>query len=373
MSKFNNFFERLKFKFKSKKMKVKKENERIPNLKFKGTRRPKMIFTTSLKPKKALIFIIPLLVAGGGITLGVLTNNANKGLKEEVIIDNRDSNYRVFVLTKDNMVVPVSLKVEEKLTKEEQILDVFSLLKEDQKYENGEMNGFIPSDTKLNDINVENGILTLDFSIEFNNIKQTPSRVMEALTYSFLGIEGIDGLSLRIDGSLVDKVANDFKIPLVLDKTYGINKRVNDLTDLLDKEEITVIYNKKINDRTYYTPSTVLAKKGDNRINTLYNALSLKPNIIQGLSSVKEYSYLNVSKDPVINEQVVSMDILPSAMIDEVTISKELFDLMNLTFEYSNLDYKVNLTFEGESYAVDGILNEDDYKVSNILVNEVEL
>ena len=112
MSKFNNFFERLKFKFKSKKVKVKKEDERIPNLKFKGTRRPKMIFTTSLKPKKALIFIIPLLVAGGGITLGVLTNNANKGLKEEVIIDNRDSNYRVFVLTKDNMVVPVSLKVE---------------------------------------------------------------------------------------------------------------------------------------------------------------------------------------------------------------------------------------------------------------------
>ena len=56
MSKFNNFFERLKFKFKSKKVKVKKENERIPNLKFKGTRRPKMIFTTSLKPKKSFLF-----------------------------------------------------------------------------------------------------------------------------------------------------------------------------------------------------------------------------------------------------------------------------------------------------------------------------
>ena len=367
MSKFNDFFKRLS------KRKKEEQSKKIPELKFKHVRRPKMIFTTSFSPKKALIFVIPLVIAAGGITLGVLTNNANKGIKDVITIDNRDSNYRVFLLSDDNMVVPVSMKVEEKLTKDEQILDVFSLLKENKKYENGKISGYIPENTKLNEIELKDNVLTLDLSTEFNDMTRSPMRVMEALTYSFLSIDGVDGLSLRIDGSLVDKVSTNFKIPTVLDKTYGINKTVNDMKDLINKEEVVLLYNKKINNKNYYTPTTVKAQKGDTKINTLYNALSLKANIMKGLSKVKEYSYINASKSPTISDQVVSIDILQSGMIDEVTISKELYDLMNLTFEYSGIDYKVNLTIEGESYAVDGILNEDDYKVSAILVNEVEL
>lgn len=383
MKKINQIISRLKSKIPHFKIKKKDKSKEVAvvetsklsnetKLKFAHEHRPKVIFHTKHRLTKALVFVVPLLIAGGGITLGILTRPNHNDIPVQVIVDENTNMYRVFLLSEDNMVVPVSLKTEDKISTDEKVLDVFNYLKDDRQYENGTIKGIIPADTKLTDIYVKDKILTLDFSEEFNAIKTDIARSVEALTYSFLNIEGIEGLSIRIDGCLVDKIGN-YQIPTILNRSFGINKSTPKISDMDNGEEVVMIYNKKINGKQFYTPVSVFAKRGTSVADTIYNAIELNPNIIKGLSRVEEYSYLNIDKRPVVENQVVSLDVTQAAMIDEVTISRDLYDLMNLTFAYSNANYKVSLTFDGESYAVDGIINEDDYKVSAVVFNEVQL
>jgi len=378
MKKINEYFGRLKKRMtkliphrKKKEEVVQVENTKIPKLKFANAKKPLVIFHTKHRLTKALVFVVPLLIAGAGVTLGVLTRPQNTIPVNVEVVGNTNF-YRVFLLSNDNMVVPVSLKAEDRLSKDEEIVDVFNYLKDDKTYENGNMKGIIPKDCKLTEIELKNNILTLDFSEEFNTLNTNMGRSFEALTYSFLSIEGVDGLKIRVDGCLVDKV-NNFKIPTVLTRKYGINKNSSDMSDLSSSDEVVMIYNKTINGKKFYTPVSVLADKGGSKIETIYNAINLRPSIIKGLSKVKEYSYLNTIVKPVIKDQEVSLDVTQAALVDEVTVSKDLYDLMTLTFDYADLDYRVNLTFGGESYAVDGIINEEDYEVSSIIYNETQL
>lgn len=374
MKKIKNFFLTLKVKFtnlfKRKERVVKKKK---PELKFNANKMPKVIVSTRFSLKKASLFIVPIAIAVVGITVGILTNPKDE-VKVNVTLVDDTTTHRVFLLSDDNMVVPVSVTLEERMTKDEEILDVFNLIKDDKKYENDTMKGYIPSDTKLSDIELSNGILTLDLTSEFENLPmKNIMRTVEALTYTFLDFDGVNGLRLRIDGCLTDKVAGSYIIPKVLDKTIGINKQVSSLSETSKSEEVVMIYNKQINNENFYIPMSVEAEKGINKVNTIYNAIDLKPSTYTGLKKVKEYSYLNNSSAPIIKDRTVSLDITKEGMIDDVTISKDLYELMALTFDYSGLDYKVNLTFEGEDYAVDGLIDEEDFKVSSFVYNEVQL
>ncbi|MCH5172069.1 MAG: GerMN domain-containing protein [Erysipelotrichales bacterium] len=374
MKKIKNFFLTLKVKFVNlfkRKEKIVKKKE--PKLKFKESKMPKVFVSTKLSLKKASLFIVPIAVAIAGITIGILTR-PKEGVKVNVTLVDDTTTHRVFLLSDDNMVVPVSVSLEERMTKDEEILDVFNLIKDNKKYENDTMRGYIPSDTKLNDIKLNNGILTLDFSSEFEKLPmKNIMRTVEALTYTFLDFDGVNGLRFCVDGCLTDKVAGNYVIPTVLDKSIGINKQVSSLSETSKSEEVVMIYNKKINKNNFYVPMTVEAEKGQTKVDTVYNAIDIKPSTYTGLKKVKEYSYLNMSSSPVINDKTVSLDITKEGMVDDVTISKELYELMALTFDYSDLDYRVNLTFEGEDYEVDGIIDEEDFKVSSFVYNEVQL
>lgn len=374
MKKIKNFFLNLKLNFKNlfkKKEKVVKKKE--PELKFNSRKMPKVIVSTKFSLKKASLFAIPVVIAIVGITVGILTHSQDSVNVNVTLVDDTTT-HRVFLLSEDNMVVPVSVALEEKMTKDEEIIDVFNLIKDDKKYENNKMRGYIPANTKLNDIELSNGILTLDLTSEFETLPmKNVMHTVEALTYTFLDFEEVNGLRLRVDGCLTDKVAGDYVIPTILDKSIGINRQVSSLSNTSKSEEVVMIYNKTINNSNFYIPMSVDADKGSTKVDTIYNAIDLKPSTYTGLKKVKEYSYLNLSSTPKFDNKKVSLDITKDGMIDEVTISKELYELMALTFDYSDLDYQVNLTFEGEDYEVDGIIDEEDFKVSSFVYNEVQL
>ncbi len=379
MKKIKNFFLSLKDKFKNlfkkkeKTVKTNVINDQNLKLKFKGNKMPKVIVNTKFSLKKASIFMVPIAIAVIGITVGILTTPKDT-VKVNVVLEDEKTSYRVFLISDDNMVVPVSIAQDEKMTKDEEIVDRFNLIKDDKQYENGKIRGYIPTDTKLKDIALNEGILTLDLTAEFANLSpKNIRRTVEALTYTFLDIEGIDGLKLCVEGENINQVAGNYLIPDVLDKTIGINKPVSALSDQINTEEVVMIYNKTINNNNFYIPMSIDAEKGTTKVDTIYNAIDLRPSLYTGLKKVKEYSYLDLTASPKYEEKTVSLDITKDGMVDEVTISKDLYELMALTFDYCNLDYKVNLTFEGEDYQVDGIIDESDYKVSSFVYNEVQL
>lgn len=128
------------------------------------------------------------------------------------------------------------------------------------KKENVIPNGFrsiIPSGTKVNDIELEDGVLVINFSKDILDIdKKYEDKMIESLTYTLTSINGIDSIKLLVDGKELKKLPNSNKLlPTFLDKSYGINK-IYEITNVGNIDSYTVYFVNSVNDNKYYIPVT---------------------------------------------------------------------------------------------------------------------
>ena len=77
-------------------------------------------------------------------------------------------------------------------------------------------NGFrsiIPTGTEILDINLENKILTVNFSRELLDITEKyEEKMIEALIYTLTSIEGIDKVIIKVEGEVLERLPNSNKI-----------------------------------------------------------------------------------------------------------------------------------------------------------------
>lgn len=128
------------------------------------------------------------------------------------------------------------------------------------KKENVIPNGFrsiIPSGTKVIDIELEDGVLVINFSKDILDIdKKYEDKMIESLTYTLTSINGIDSIKLLVDGKKLKKLPNSNKLlPTFLDKSYGINK-IYEITNVGNIDSYTVYFVNSVNDNKYYIPVT---------------------------------------------------------------------------------------------------------------------
>ena len=100
----------------------------------------------------------------------------------------------VFLIDKDGYVARTLMKINAK-TNEEYAKKLIELLIIGGKYENDLPNGFkaiIPSDTKINDVKIDNDNILIDLSSDFLELNSNNfQRAIEALTYNITTIDGI--------------------------------------------------------------------------------------------------------------------------------------------------------------------------------------
>lgn len=128
------------------------------------------------------------------------------------------------------------------------------------KKENVIPNGFrsiIPSGTKVIDIELEDGVLIINFSKDILDIdKKYEDKMIESLTYTLTSINGIDSIKLLVDGKELKRLPNSNKLlPTFLDKSYGIN-RIYEITNVGNIDSYTVYFVNNVNDNKYYIPVT---------------------------------------------------------------------------------------------------------------------
>lgn len=156
-------------------------------------------------------------------------------------------------------------------------------------------NGFrsiIPPDTSILDINLENKMLTINFSKELLEVSESEEeKMIESIIYTLTSIKGIDKVIIKVEGNILTNLPHSRKtLPSVLDKSYGINKDY-ELVTINNIDSYTVYYVNKYNDNKYYVPVTKYVNKEESDIVKV---------IIKELSSSPIYetnlmSYLNAS------------------------------------------------------------------------------
>ena len=219
-------------------------------------------------------------------------------------------------------------------------------------------NGFkslLPENTRVNDIKSKDGILQVDFSKEFYNVKQEyEKKLIESLSYTITSIDGIDKLEIYVDGVKLTELPNSkIKLPEYLDKNYGINKKY-ELTSLSDIDSYTIYYIFNYNDETYYTPVTKYVNNQNQDkvkiiIDELATSLIYESNLMSYLdANVKLLNY-EISDDVIklnFNDLILS-NITDNLILEEViyTIGLSLCDELNIKEVIFEVDNKEISTF----------------------------
>lgn len=268
-----------------------------------------------------------------------LIPNENKiEYNEEVIYINGEvTTHDIFLLDNSNKLALTSIIIEHE--KELDIArELIEVLIKDGKYESKIPSGFksiIPSETKINNLILEDDILKVDFSKAlFEGNKEYEEKIIESLVYTLTSIKGINKIILFIDGHVLTKLPYSNKIiPSMLDRKYGINKKY-DFVTIEDITSLTIYYIDKYNDNYYYVPVTSYINDNREKIEIIIEELASSKLYTSDLMSFldNETKLISSSNDNEIltlefNDAIFN-DMTKKTILEEVTysISLSVFD-----------------------------------------------
>ena len=160
------------------------------------------------------------------ISVLTITNFKNNTLRTNLEIENiiNMKTNSVYLLNKDNYLTKVDIFLD-KDNQNNQVISIVNYLKEANKKIESNYKGYIPSDTKILDLNIKNNILYLNLSKDF--LKGDINVIIPGLVKSILFIKSIDKVDLKVNGNYIDNYNYllDNKIPINI--KYDINNRKN--------------------------------------------------------------------------------------------------------------------------------------------------
>lgn len=234
----------------------------------------------------------------------------------------------------------ISVNKDDKIEKVKELMEGLTINGRKQDKIPDGFKGLLPIGTKVIDASLKEGILRINLSKEFNNIKiNMEEKAIEAITYTLTSIEGVDKIEILVEGKKLEYLPNSKKqLPKYLDKKYGINKEY-ELTTLGDIDSYTVYYVMNYNEMIYYTPVTkYVNKQGEDKvkiiIDELASNLAYQSNLMSYLDNnikLLDYEIVDNTIKLDFNEAILS-DITSGKILEEVkyTIGLSLCDELNV-------------------------------------------
>ena len=204
----------------------------------------------------------------------------------------------------------------------------------------------IPSNTKILDMKLEQEILTINFSKELLNVsKDNEEKMLEAIIYSLTELPEIKKICIFVEGEQLTKLPNsNQKLPLYLDRNYGVNKVYN-FDSIKDTSKTTVYYLSKYNDYYYYVPVTKVSNENIEKAEIIIKELKSTPiyhtNLISYLAAstnLSNYELLENSISLSFDNNLIA-NINDKEMLEEVKYSialsmKDSYDIDEVLFNF---------------------------------------
>ena len=279
--------------------------------------------------KRIYLTTLVLFIMLVSITIDYLKTNKDNNIIETEYVSNLTTTH-IYLLNKDNLLVKVDylLRYYDML---DNIKDVINELYVTNK-ENINLMGLIPSNTKINNIKIDDKTVIIDFSSDLLKVKTSlEEKVIESIVYTLIELDGIDNVKILVDGKPLEKLEKSGKnMPILLDSSIGINKdyAINSIKDI---EKVTVYYVSNINDFDYYVPVTKYLNSKDNKVKIIID--SLKGNYFSN-TNLRSYLSRNTNVDFKIEDDILTLtfDSLNEENLESVTYSlaSSVFDSMDI-------------------------------------------
>ena len=219
------------------------------------------------------------------------------------IFPNNETSYPEEIISINELTMPLYIKDQNGYVartniikkKDNDIEYIINLLTKGSLYENYLPINFkplIPENTKLLNYSLNDKVLKLNFSKEFLLVKENDEeKMIESLIYSLCELESIDKILIYVENKKLNELPNSkVKLPVSLDKSYGINK-VYDIKSFKNVTKTTIYYASKTDDLTYYIPITKITNNDANAVEIIVKELKTSPIYESNLISFLNASY----------------------------------------------------------------------------------
>lgn len=255
----------------------------------------------------------------------------------------------------------ISVNKDDEIEKVKELMEGLTINgRKQDKIPNG-FKGVLPIGTKVIDASLKEGILRINLSKEFNNIKiNMEEKAIEAITYTLTSIEGVDKIEILVEGKKLEYLPNSKKqLPKYLDKKYGINKEY-ELTTLEDIDSYTVYYVMNYNEMIYYTPVTkYVNKQGEDKVKIIIDELASN---LAYQSNLMSYLDNNIKLlDYEIVDNTIKLDF-NEAILSDITSGKIL----------EEVKYTIGLSLCDELKVKEVVFIVDDQEISTFSLKSIE-
>ena len=273
--------------------------------------------------KKLLIVSLSFVIL---LLLYLFPNNDNYHIKTTLTYIEKDT-IPIYLIDGNNYVSRFEV-IKKSADLNDLINEIISNLTIDNKnYIPNNFKKIIPKGTKILNKEIENELLKINFSKELLNIdKDNEEKMIEAIIYSLTEISNINKIMIFVEGNILKELPNSKKtLPLILDRSYGINK-IYDLNSMKDINKITTYYVNTNSNYSYYIPVTTITNNNDEKVKIIIEKLKSSPtydtNLVSYLASstlLQKYEILENSVNLSFNNEILSLD--DNRIMEEVKYS----------------------------------------------------
>ena len=261
------------------------------------------------------------------------------------------ANSSIYLLDENNYLVKTKVLLDEELL-EDNIKNIISNLtvSSNSKFPD-KLNAIIPKNTKLNNITIEDDLVTLDFSKELLNIDEELShKLIESIVYSITELSEINRVNITVDSNPLETYPNsNKKIVMPLTRDIGIN---NEYTyNTLDNiTKVVIYYGEDINNDIYYVPVTKYLNNNDNKdkIDIIVEELTTSYIYEDNLRSILNENVELIDKE-IIDEDLLILNFNSALFDNNSTIKEEVlytlsysvfsnYDVNTISFKVDNKD-----------------------------------
>lgn len=247
------------------------------------------------------------------------------------------SKCKVYLLNDADLLVRASIAVFGEDTLEDKIKNIINnLMKTSNELIPNGLNAIIPKNTTILGIQIDEGIVNINFSKEMLDIEERlEERMAEAIAFSLFELDDITGVSIYADGKNISELF-DSKIPDIITKEWGINKKY-DINNKEDIKKFVVYYIDEIEDEKYYVPITKYVNDDRDKIKIIIEDLSsnyiYQPNLVSFLNQNTELINYEIDND------IMTLNFNNSIFMSDGEILEEVvYSIMYSVFDNYNVE-----------------------------------
>ncbi len=287
-----------------------------------------------------------------------------------VMEESESKQLQIYVLDKDNTLIPMDKEIPADLALEEQLKQMIAAMCADQV--KGEFSGVLGKGTALTKVKVDNGLASLYFNEQLTSYeKEQELQGLEAITWAATQFDEISQVQLYYKDELLHEMPLDHTpIPDPLDRSLGINHFESASASLNNSASIIVYYVKQIDGKDYFVPKSKRISGNGKDMETVVKEVLKDVSVSSELTAPLYQESISATDLPKQKDNTLIVNMNHALLNDERTAKQSAYEALILSLA-NNFDVdEVKVYVEDNVVSLHGS-NEEAVSVSSLHYNPI--